>query len=62
MKKRFFAIATLLVIFSFFMVPYTFAANKNMNNAVNNIRNAVGGTENVVEDAGKGIVNGIKMD
>ena len=60
MKKKFFIIATLLVIFSFFIVPYAFAANKNMDNAVNNVRNFVGGAENVVKDAGKDVANGIK--
>lgn len=60
MKKKFFIIATLLVIFSFFMVPYAFAANKSMDNAVNNVRNFVGGAENVVEDAGKDVANGVR--
>ena len=60
MKKKFFIIATLLVIFSFFMVPYAFAANKSMDNAVNNVRNFVGGAENVVEDAAKDVANGVR--
>ncbi len=60
MTKKFFIVTALLVIFSLFAIPYTFAANNNMmNNAVNNVRNFVGGTENVIEDAGKGVVNGI---
>ena len=56
MKKKCFIVATLLVIFSLFAVSYTFATT----NTVNNIRNAVGGAENVIEDAGKGITTGIK--
>ena len=56
MKKKFFIVATLLAILSLFAVSYTFATT----NAVNDVRNVVGGAENVIEDAGKGIVNGVK--
>lgn len=56
MKNKFFIVATLLAILSFFAVPYTFAAT----NVVNDVRNFVGGAENVVEDAGKGVANGIR--
>ena len=56
MKNKFFIVATLLAILSLFAVSYTFATT----NAVNDVRNAVGGAENVIEDAGKGIVNGVK--
>ncbi len=59
MKKKCFITAILLAVLSFAFVSYTSAAN-GMDNAVNGIRNFVGGTENVVEDAGKGIANGIK--
>lgn len=56
MKNKFFIVATLLAILSLFAVSYTFATT----NAVNDVRNVVGGAENVIEDAGKGIVNGVK--
>lgn len=59
MKKKLFVTAIILAIFSFALIPYTFAKT-NMDNAVNGIRNFVGGTENVIEDAGKGVANGIK--
>ena len=56
MKNKFFIVATLLAILSLFAVSYTFATT----NAVNDVRNVVGGAENVIEDAGKGFVNGVK--
>ena len=46
MKNKFFIVATLLAILSLFAVSYTFATT----NAVNDVRNAVGGAENVIED------------
>lgn len=59
MKKKiyiaiFMLIATLTISYS-----YCFA-NNTMSTAVDGIRNAVGGAENVVEDAGKGVVEGIR--
>ena len=59
MKKKLFITAIILAIFTFAFIPNVFA-NTGMDNAVNGIRNFVGGAENVVEDAGKGAVNGIK--
>lgn len=56
MKNKFFIVATLLAILSLFAVSYTFATT----NAVNDVRNFVGGAENVIEDAGKGVANGIR--
>ena len=46
----------IIFVISLFAFSYTFAAN----NVVNDVRNVVGGAENAVEDAGKGIVNGVK--
>lgn len=60
MKKKFLIVATLLAIFLFFAVPYTFAANNVGSDAVNGIRNFVGGAENVVENVGSGVANGIR--
>lgn len=60
MKKKLFVSAILCAIFSFCLITFSFAANNGMDNAVNGIRNFVGGTENVIEDAGKGAANGIK--
>lgn len=59
MKKKCLIITILLAVLSFAFVSYTSAAT-NMDNAVNGVRNFVGGAENVVEDAGKGVANGIK--
>lgn len=56
-KKLYITILTLLAILTF-SISYTFASN-NMA-AVDGIRNVVGGAENVVENAGKGIVDGVK--
>lgn len=56
-KKLYITILTLLAILTF-SISYTFASN-NMT-AVDGIRNVVGGAENVVENAGKGIVDGVK--
>ena len=60
MKMKFFITTILLAILSFSLVSYTSAANNGMDNAINGVRNFVGGAENVVEDAGKGAANGIK--
>lgn len=60
MKKKFLIVTTLLVAFLFFAVSYTFAANNAGSDAVNGIRNFVGGAENVVENVGTGAVNGIR--
>lgn len=56
-KKLYITILTLLAILSL-SISYTFAAN-NMD-VVDGIRNVVGGAENVVENAGNGIVSGIR--
>lgn len=57
MKNKFFIVATLLAILSLFAVSYTFATT----NAVNDVRNVVGGAENVIEDAGKALLMALKM-
>ena len=59
MKKKLFITAIVLAIFTFAFIPNVFA-NTDMDNAVNGIRNFVGGAENVMEDAGKSVVNGVK--
>ena len=59
MKKKLFITAIVLAIFTFAFIPNAFA-NTDMDNAVNGIRNFVGGAENVMEDAGKSVVNGVK--
>lgn len=58
MKKKFYTIALLIVSILVLSFSYTFAANEPK--AVQDIRNVVGGAENVVEDAGKGIVDGVR--
>lgn len=58
-KKTIIAIATALsiIIFGF---SYSFAANNIGEQAVEGIRNVVGGAENVMQDATSGVVNGVK--
>ncbi len=58
MKKKFYTIALLIVSMLILSFSYTFAANEPQ--AVQGIRNVVGGAENIVEDAGKGIVDGVR--
>ncbi len=58
MKKKFYIIALLIVSMLILSFSYTFAANEPQ--AVQGIRNVVGGAENIVEDAGKGIVDGVR--
>ncbi len=62
MEKKFLVVATLLTIISFFTFSYVFAATNNNtgSNVVNGVRDFVGGAENVIEDAGKGVANGIR--
>ena len=55
MKKRFLIISIITILFISIAIP-AFA----MDNVANGIRNFVGGTENVLEDAGNNISNGIK--
>ena len=56
MKKKIFLSIFFIILSIVFGFSYTFAAN----NPVGNIRNAVGGAENVVEDAAMGITNGAR--
>ena len=58
MKKKLYIALLSFITILFFSFSYTFAANDM--NPVNGIRNVVGGAENVVENAGKGIVDGVK--
>ena len=59
MKKKLFITAIILAFFSLFFVSFS-SANTNMDNAVNSIRNFVGGTENMVENVGQDVANGVK--
>lgn len=56
MKKKIFFSILFLIITITFCFSYSFAAN----NPVDSVRNVVGGAENVVEDAAKGITNGAR--
>lgn len=56
MKKKLFFSILFLIITTTFCFSYSFATN----NPVDSIRNAVGGAENVVEDAAKGVTNGVR--
>lgn len=55
MKKKFLLIFVATILFLSIAIS-SFA----MNNVANGVRNFVGGTENVIEDAGKGMYNGVK--
>ncbi len=58
-KKTLIAIITVLAVILFGVS--SFASNNNMgSDAVNGVRNFVGGAENVVEDAAMGIAGGIR--
>ena len=59
MRKKIFIIAILTVILAIFSISYTCAASQ-VDNVVNDVRNFVGGTENVVENAGNSIASGVK--
>lgn len=58
-KKTIIAMVTALSVI-FFGISYSFAANNIGQEAVDGIRNVVGGAENVVENAASGVVNGVK--
>lgn len=58
MKSKILIVTLLVFSILILSISYTFAANQQ--NVVQGIRNAVGGAENVVEDAGKGIVDGVR--
>ena len=55
MKKRFLIVSVLTILLISICIP-AFA----MENMANGIRNFVGGTENVIEDAGNTVSNGVK--
>lgn len=59
MKKRLF-IAIIISIFLSIILSFSTCFAANDMSAVDGIRNFVGGAENVIEDAGSGIVNGVK--
>lgn len=60
MKKKT-LIATITTLFVLiFCISYSFAANNIGQEAVDGIRNVVGGAENVVEDAAGGIAGGVR--
>lgn len=58
-KKVFITIATILSIL-LFGITYSFAGNNMGEDAVEGIRNFVGGAENVVEDTAKDVGEGIR--
>lgn len=60
MKKKFIISTIILTIITLFTIPYAFAATKGMDNVVNGVRNFVGGTENVIENAGRDAADGIR--
>lgn len=58
--KRFLMFTAILFTVITFATSYSFANNSTMEQMKDSIRNAVGGTENVVEDAAKDGSNSIK--
>lgn len=58
MKKKFYITILTIIAVVALSFSYTFAANDIP--VVDGIRNAVGGAENVVENAGKGVVDGVR--
>ena len=55
MKKKFlFVLVATILLLSIAISSFA------MNNMAGDVRNFVGGTENVIEDAGKGLANGVK--
>lgn len=56
MKKTLFLSVLFLALIFSLSFTYSFAEN----NPVDSIRNTVGGAENVIEDAAKGITNGVR--
>lgn len=58
-KKTLITISIALCVFMY-GISYSFASNNMAQDAVQGIRNVVGGAENVLEDTASGVVNGIK--
>lgn len=59
MKKKTLITIVTIIVALFFSISYSFAANE-VGDAVEGIRNFVGGAENVLEDTASGIGNGIR--
>lgn len=57
MKKKLYLALFIITAIFISSISYVFAANST---AVQDIRNVVGGAENVVEDVGKGVAGGIR--
>ena len=59
MKKKFFYSTIVLIVISLCVACYTFAADNNtmLQNAADGVRNVVGGAENAMEDAARGVSN-----
>lgn len=60
MKKKTLAFLSVLVFTLFFSVSCCFANNNMAQDAVDGVRNFVGGAENAVEGAVSGVTNGIR--
>lgn len=58
--KRLFTFTAILFTVIAFLTGYSYANNTAMEQMKDSIRNAVGGTENVVEDAAKNGADGVK--
>ena len=59
MKRKIYI--AILTVFTILAVSCSYCfANNTTSSAVDGIRNVVGGAENVVEDVGKGVSEGIK--
>ncbi len=60
MKKKTWIATAITLAVLLFGFSYSFAANNMGQEAVNGVRNVVGGAENIVEDTAGGIAGGIK--
>ncbi len=60
MKKKTLVFLSILAFTLFFSVSYCFANNNIAEDAVNGVRNVVGGAENAVEGTVSGVTNGVR--
>lgn len=60
MKKKIIFTFSLIALSLIFVSSYSFAANNIGQDAVDGIRNFVGGAENTIENAANGVISGVR--
>lgn len=60
MKKKFIFTFSLIALSIIFACSYSFAANNIGQEAVDGVRNFVGGAENVIENTANGVISGVR--